>query len=89
MATLKDWQKQRALLDAQRAEAIASIRVQMAQLGITVGDLVDGATTAAERPVKYRDEATGKTWTGVGVRPTWLRNALMAGATLEQFAVKP
>ena len=36
---------------------------------------------------KYRDEA-GNTWTGRGTRPVWLRTALEAGATLEQFAIK-
>ncbi|MFO1294193.1 MAG: H-NS histone family protein [Rubrivivax sp.] len=36
---------------------------------------------------KYRD-ASGNTWAGRGKRPVWLREALAAGRTLEEFAVK-
>lgn len=37
-------------------------------------------------PVKYRDDA-GHTWTGRGLQPVWLREALAAGKTLQDFAV--
>ncbi len=37
--------------------------------------------------VKYRDEA-GHTWTGRGLQPVWLREAIAAGRTLADFAVK-
>lgn len=37
-------------------------------------------------PVKYRDDQ-GHTWTGRGVLPRWLREAIAAGRTLESFAV--
>jgi len=36
--------------------------------------------------VKFRDEA-GNTWGGRGPRPQWLRDALAAGKTLQDFAV--
>jgi len=36
---------------------------------------------------KFRD-ADGNTWAGRGKRPVWLREALAAGRTLEEFAVK-
>lgn len=35
--------------------------------------------------VKYRDPATGSTWSGKGLQPRWLKAALEDGATLEQF----
>ena len=35
---------------------------------------------------KYRDEA-GNTWGGRGPRPQWLRDALTAGKTLQDFAI--
>ena len=38
------------------------------------------------RAVKFRDEA-GRTWGGIGKRPQWLRDALAAGKTLQDFAV--
>ncbi len=45
---------------------------------------------AAAKPVaeaKFRNEA-GQTWGGRGKRPQWLRDALAAGKTLADFAVK-
>jgi DNA-binding protein H-NS len=36
---------------------------------------------------KFRD-SNGNTWAGRGKRPVWLREALAAGAKLEDFAVK-
>ncbi|HET9903090.1 MAG TPA: H-NS family nucleoid-associated regulatory protein [Xanthobacteraceae bacterium] len=38
-------------------------------------------------PIKYRD-AHGNTWAGRGAQPVWLREALKAGARLEDFAVE-
>lgn len=36
---------------------------------------------------KYRDPASGQTWTGRGKQPVWLRDKLAGGASLEDFAV--
>jgi DNA-binding protein H-NS len=36
--------------------------------------------------IKYRDES-GNTWGGRGPRPQWLREALGAGRSLQEFAV--
>lgn len=44
-----------------------------------------GATQHVE--AKYRNAATGDSWTGRGPRPRWLREALDAGAVLEDFLV--
>jgi DNA-binding protein H-NS len=38
-------------------------------------------------PVKFRND-TGGTWGGRGKRPQWLRDALAAGKSLADFAVK-
>jgi DNA-binding protein H-NS len=37
---------------------------------------------------KYRNATTGASWTGRGPRPRWLREALDAGAALEDFLVR-
>lgn len=37
--------------------------------------------------IKYRNPATGDSWTGRGPRPKWLRDALTAGAVLDDFNV--
>ncbi|MGJ7491406.1 H-NS family nucleoid-associated regulatory protein [Variovorax sp. ZT4R33] len=41
---------------------------------------------AAKRKAKvsYKDQ-NGNTWSGMGPKPRWLKNALSAGATLDQF----
>jgi len=85
--------------DAMRSAAIARIRKEMAQLGLTAEDLfvkprspfagkgrrTKPATAEAKAP-KYAD-GTGNTWGGMGKRPTWLREALEAGRMLEEFLV--
>jgi ParB/RepB/Spo0J family partition protein len=43
--------------------------------------------TELERTVKYRDAATGSTWSGRGLQPRWLKVALEGGKTLADFAV--
>lgn len=37
---------------------------------------------------RYRNAATGDAWTGRGPRPRWLRDALEAGAVLEDFLLQ-
>lgn len=34
---------------------------------------------------KFRDAASGATWSGRGLQPRWLREALAAGRKLEEF----
>jgi DNA-binding protein H-NS len=36
---------------------------------------------------KYVDQATGNTWTGRGIRPAWLSEALKAGTLAENLLV--
>jgi DNA-binding protein H-NS len=38
-------------------------------------------------PAKYRDNATGKTWTGHGKRPAWFVQAIESGMKAEEMAV--
>lgn len=49
-----------------------------------------GAKSASKStaPVMYRDDA-GNSWVGRGKRPQWLRDALAAGRTLDEFRVAP
>ncbi len=48
----------------------------MKQYGLTIDDLRETKTKAVKAPstvaVKYRDDATGDTWTGRGRPPRWL-----------------
>ena len=88
MSTYKELLAQRAELDKKieaerataRAQVLATVRELCAEHGITAADLAPGATKTKPRatatatvPAKYRDPATGQTWTGRGKEPAWIR----------------
>jgi DNA-binding protein H-NS len=59
---------------AQAKEKVASI---MREYGLTIADLSGVAKAKVSKPrapvpTKYRDDATGQTWTGRGRAPKWL-----------------
>ncbi len=102
MATLNELLAQKAALERQiadaqreeRAAAIAQIKALMAQYGLTLADIGTRAAAPAPRrggtakvPPKYRDPATGATWSGRGLKPRWLEAALAAGRSLSDFAI--
>lgn len=102
MPTLAELLEQKAAIERQiietqreeRAAAIAQVRALMAQHGLTVSDLSTRSTAAGKKPgtgakvpPKYRDPATGATWSGRGLQPNWLRQALAGGKSLSDFAV--
>jgi DNA-binding protein H-NS len=99
MSTLQELLAQRAALDAQisetterqRGDAIAQVRSLMADYGLTTADLssarVPKAPKVSKVAVKFRNQATGETWSGRGLQPKWLKAALSAGATMEEFHV--
>lgn len=72
----------------QRPAAIAEVLSLLAKLGLTVNDLPGRGALPVRRAaaVKYRDMA-GNTWSGRGFKPTWLRQAIDSGRSLEDFAV--
>lgn len=98
MSTLQELLAQRAALDAQisetterqRGDAIAQVRSLMADYGLTTADLssrLPKAAKVSKVAVKYRNQATGETWSGRGLQPKWLKAAIAAGATMEEFHV--
>lgn len=102
MSNLKDLLAQKADLEKRiemvqqqaRGDAIARVKSLMAEYGLTMADL-----NAREAPrkvskskggkvaAKYRDAATGDTWSGRGLQPKWLKAALASGRKLTDFAV--
>jgi DNA-binding protein H-NS len=101
MATLKELLAQKESLERQieqtkkqeRSAAIAKVRELMAEYGLSLADL-SGKTSAkaavkrgAKVAAKYRNSATGDSWSGRGLKPNWLKAALAAGRKLEDFAV--
>ena len=81
----------------EKAEAISRVRDLMSQYGLTAADLIakgaaKGTPAAGGKggkvAVKYRNAATGDTWSGRGLQPKWLKAALAAGRQIEEFAVR-
>ena len=101
MSNLKDLLAQKAAIEkqieeaarAERAGAVAQVKALMAAHGLSIADL--GARSAAKGvrssgakvPAKYRNNATGESWSGRGLRPNWLKAALASGKKLEDFTV--
>lgn len=87
MATYKELQEQisklqneaASILAAERNQAIAGIIEQMALFGISLDDLkIKGnKNKKAKSPVdaKFKDPLTGKTWSGRGRQPTWIKGS--------------
>ena len=88
-----------ALKAAERKGVIERMREAIAVYGITAADLglAGGASHSRKKSAKrapnqlatktaaYSDDK-GNTWGGRGPRPRWLKEALAAGAKLEEFA---
>jgi DNA-binding protein H-NS len=101
MTSIQDLLAQKAALEKQiaeaqraaRADAIAKVKALMAEYGLSAADLAGKAPAAPKAEggkkvaAKYRDPATGQSWTGRGLKPKWLQAALAAGKTLDDFAL--
>ena len=47
-----------------------------------------GKPSKGDRQARYGD-GNGHVWSGMGPRPTWLKDAIAAGRSLESFALSP
>ena len=73
---------EKAIADARQNEisaAVAKVREIVAEYGLTAQDVFpgrasrsSGAKSASKVAAKYRDPATGQTWTGRGKAPKWI-----------------
>lgn len=95
--SLKDLLQQREALEKAIAEArqneisaaVAKVREIVAEYGLTAQDVFPGRAGKSSSPkaaskvaAKYRDPATGQTWTGRGKAPKWID-----GKDRAQFAI--
>jgi DNA-binding protein H-NS len=103
MASLKELLAQKQSIEREielarkreQSDAIAKVRALMAEHGLTMADLsarpapVKGKAKAGSGKVaaKYRNTATGETWSGRGLQPRWLKAALASGKKIGDFAV--
>jgi DNA-binding protein H-NS len=99
MPTYAEYQKQIAELTRQaegmrRAEiasVTADIRAKMQHYGLTLSDIgspgkkpsLKGSHVAP----KYVNPATGQAWSGRGMMPRWMADAIAAGKTRESFLI--
>lgn len=100
MATYSELMAQAQALMAQAeqarkdelSEVIAGIKAKMKQYGITVADLGGGTArkpgkSKSSAPAKYRGP-NGELWAGgPGRKPQWVRDALAAGKSIEDFRI--
>jgi DNA-binding protein H-NS len=73
---------EQAIAQARQSEiasAVAKVRELVAEYGLTAQDVFPGRAGKAAAPkstskvaAKYRDAATGQTWTGRGKAPKWI-----------------
>lgn len=78
-----------------KADALTRIKAEADSAGLTIQDIIlsfpkvakVGTCKGMPAPVKYRNNATGETWSGRGMMPKWLAAATKAGAKLDDFAV--
>lgn len=96
MTSYKELLKQREALEQQISEArrrelsdaVAQVRALVSEFGLTAQDVFPAsgrarsATAGSKVAPKYRDPATGQTWTGRGKAPKWIQNA-----NREQFVI--
>ncbi len=90
---------EKQIIEAQREErsgAITQIKTLMSQYGLTLADLGSRSAAAAPRKTggagvkvaaKYRNPATGDTWSGRGLQPKWMKAAIAAGRSASDFAL--
>ena len=87
---IADFQKE------QRGEAISKVKALMAEYGLTLADIgskpapvvsVAPKKASVKVAAKYRNPATGDTWSGRGLKPKWLAAALADGKSLTDFAL--
>lgn len=83
---------------AERANVIAQIKSLMAEHDVSLAELggkgakrgpkpAKAGTSGKKVAAKYRNAATGDSWSGRGLQPNWLKAALASGRKIEEFAV--
>ncbi|MGX9964691.1 H-NS histone family protein [Roseomonas sp. F4] len=91
-----------ARMEGDKRELMEEFRSKAEALGLSLDELVGGTSrrpapqgrggrkAGAKAPVeaKYRDPATGTTWSGRGRMPIWLKVAEAEGKSRETFAIK-
>jgi DNA-binding protein H-NS len=100
MTSLQDLLAKRAVLEQEiqntqkreRSDALSKIKLLMEQYDLSSADISHKASAkpagnrSGKVAAKYRDN-TGNQWSGRGLQPKWLKAALVAGKTLNDFRI--
>lgn len=72
----------------EHASHIAEVKALMKSTGVKFKDLKPkrGAPKGIKIAIKYKDQS-GNTWSGRGLTPVWMRQALATGATKDSFRI--
>jgi DNA-binding protein H-NS len=84
------------LKKTEEADVRAKIVAMAKEAGFDAVQLLTGSSKVAasgdkvRRPAKpkYKDPGSDATWTGRGLKPVWVRNAVAAGKSLESLLIK-
>lgn len=74
----------------ERNAVLQQVREAVAQWNLTASEIGFKATKTDKRlkvAAKYRDPASGATWSGRGVMPGWMAAQINAGASKDQFLI--
>lgn len=74
----------------KKAEAIAVLKAAAAEHGFTLSELAGekGAPKKVHPPKYENPHNTQETWSGRGRQPSWIKDALSAGKSLDDFLIK-
>lgn len=74
--------------ERKRAEVIAELEAVAKAHGYMLSELMGGKKAKVAAPAKYcHPQNSAKTWLGRGRQPGWIKEALAAGKSLEDFAI--
>jgi DNA-binding protein H-NS len=75
-------------VEQQKEQLREGIRALAQVTNRSVASVVSDLFPVTPAPVKYRDPGNPKNaWSGKGMQPKWLKEAIAAGNTLESFQV--
>lgn len=74
----------------QRRDALAAVKAAAKEYGYTLEELTGAPSkrAKAKNPPKYVHPENAKmTWSGLGRQPAWIKEAIAAGKSLDEFAI--
>lgn len=75
----------------QKAEARKALEEHAKDLGFKLEELVNenaGKKSKTSAPPKYKNSESGKTWSGRGMKPRWVKEYLDNGGSIDDLLIK-